>query len=91
MRLQQISTLLNLDNVSGLCSVLFFYRSNFITGGGCGRVLQRFWHCMETQSTGSDVHRWLAGMTLRAPNPIKHVEIQKAANLYPRRSASSLA
>lgn len=61
VRLQQMSTLLNLDSVR----VLRFYDADFLNntiGRRRGRILQRFWYILETDCAGSSGHCFSEGI-----------------------------
>lgn len=54
VRLQQMSTLLNLDNVGteyDYCCLCGLQYTKYI-GGRCGRILQWFRYCVEAERTG---------------------------------------
>ena len=61
VRLQQIATLLNLDQVrlySDLFLFVVFASSDGELGRRCGRILQRFWNHVEVKRAGGADSRW---------------------------------
>ena len=71
VRLQQIATLLNLDQVC-LCFGSSFYSLYLLSpdgelGGGRGRILQWFWDHVEVERAGSTDSRWTQAIRVTSP------------------------